>query len=138
MGRARTKLIGPDSLEAVKQRQKQTKEGRELERLTAVRMAMSGEHTLAQIAQATGRARSCIQTWLEKFEKGGIDELLHRKKAPGAAPALKGPVLDSLRVELKKGTFRTAGEVQNWLQKQHRITLQISAVYYWLKKLERG
>jgi len=138
MGRPRTKLVGPDSLQAVNQRQKQTRDPRELERLMAVRMGMSGEHTLDQIAEAVGRARSCIQTWFTKFEEGGIEGLLHRKKAPGAAPALNDPVIEALLLELAQGSFRTAGQIQSWLKKEHHIELKPSAVYYWLKKLERG
>ena len=46
-------------------------------------MAMTGQHTLAMIAEAVGRARSCIQTWLHAFETGGVDALLQRTPPPG-------------------------------------------------------
>ena len=121
-----------------RQRQKQSKDPREKERLTAVSMGMSGDHTLDQIASAVGRARSSIQTWFDKFREAGLDGLLERKKAPGAAPALDEVVLEALRVKLTQGRFRTAPEVQSWLSKEYEIRLELSAIYYWLKKLERG
>ena len=138
MGRPRTKLIGPDSLETVAKYQRATSAPRELERLVAVRMGMSGEHTLGQIAQAVGRARSCVQVWFQHFAQGGVEQLLKRGKAKGNPPRLCSNVLEALRTKLTEGTFRTAPQIRRWLQREHGIQLQTSGVYYWLKKLERG
>lgn len=138
MGRPRTKLIGPDSQDEVAKLQKVISSPRDLERLVAVRMGLSGEHTLDQIAQAVGRARSCVQVWFQRFSQGGLEHLLKRGKAKGSPPKLTSSVLEALRTKLTAGTFRTAPQIQQWLQREHGIQLQLSGVYYWLKKLERG
>lgn len=138
MGRPRTKLIGPDSIDEVAKRQKEISAPRDLERLVAVRMGLSGEHTLDQIAQAVGRARSCIQVWFHRFSQGGLEQLLKRGKAKGNPPRVTSSVIEALQTKLEEGAFRTAPQIQRWLQKEHGIQLQLSGVYYWLKKLERG
>lgn len=60
--------------------------------LLAVQLGLQGQHSLDQIAAATGRARSTIQTWFDTYRRGGVDALLHDARndntgGPGGGPA---------------------------------------------------
>jgi transposase len=133
MSRKRTCISSPEK-EAVRDLLKTTTCAKEKERLTAVSMGLSGNHTLAMISEAVGRARSVIQTWLGKFESGGIEGLLGRGKSPGRPTTVTPEIRESIVAELRKGTWRTAGQMQQWLEKEHKLTLSISSCYYWLGK----
>ena len=61
MSRKRTEILSPDR-EKVAELLRTTCDPRDKERLIAARMAMTGQHTLAMIAEAVGRARSCIRS----------------------------------------------------------------------------
>lgn len=71
---------------------------------------MTGQYTLAMIAEGVGRARSAVQVWLDKFEQGGVDALLERKSPPGRPPALNAEVRQQLTAKLSAGAWRTAGQ----------------------------
>ena len=97
-------------------------------------MAMTGQRTLAMIAEAVGRARSCIQTWLHAFETGGVDALLQRTPPPGRPPSLSPEVKAQLHGHLSAGTWRTAREMRRWLKDTHQIEITLKGCYYWLGK----
>lgn len=106
------------------------------ERLQVGLLAAQGVLSLEQMAQAVGRARSCVQRWLEALTKGGVAGLLARKKAPGAQPALDGEQQKQLRAELARGRHRTAKQLRAWVKQQWGIELEQGAMHYWLGKFE--
>jgi transposase len=97
-------------------------------------MAMSGKHTLAMMAQAVGRARSCIQNWLEKFEADGVAGRLDHKHPPGRATTLSPQVQQEIKEQLQAGAWRTGQEFRTWLEQTHQISLSLAGCYYWLGK----
>lgn len=133
MSRKRTEISSPDR-EEVELRLRSTTDPREKERLIVARMAMSGQHTLDMMAQAVGRARSCVQTWLDKFVAGGVEGLLKRKSPPGREPGLSPEVRREIGERLREGTWRTAREFRVWLERTHQVSLSLAACYYWLGK----
>ena len=133
MSRKRTEIATPLCGE-IDRMLKSTDDPRERERLLAVRMATTGRYTLAMIAESVGRARSAVQQWLDRFEQGGIEALLQRKKSPGRPPALPEPVQEQMREKLREGAWRTAGQFRQWLTQTHGITLSVGGSYYWLGK----
>lgn len=133
MSRKRTEIISHDC-EKVAQLLQSTSDPRDKERLIAARMAMTGQHTLAMIADAVGRARSCIQGWLKVFETGGVEALLRRTPPPGRPPSLSPEVKEQLHQHLSDGTWRTAREMRRWLKETHQIDLTLKGCYYWLGK----
>ena len=133
MSRKRTEIISPDK-DKVEALLRTVTYARDKERLIVARMAMSGQHTLAIMAQTVGRARSCIQTWLERFEKHGVDGLLQRLSAPGAEPSLNAAVQAELVEKLRTGAWRTGEEMRRWLRVSHGIDLGLGGCYYWMGK----
>ena len=76
MARKRTKLtLSPAESIALKHRIRSATDPRDKERLQVVLWASSGQHSLDQLAQLAGRARSTIQIWLDDFIAGGLAKL---------------------------------------------------------------
>jgi len=106
------------------------------QRLLAVHMAVSGNYTAVQIAKRVGISRRRFFDWMNKFKRGGVAGLLKVKHHGGGPPTkIRGIALKYLRAGLKSGRWRTAKEIQKWLQEKHSIRLKLSGVYYWLRKI---
>ena len=83
-----------------------------------------------------GRARSSIQQWIDRYEAGGLSRLLEQKKAPGQKSPLQEPALQAqIQEGLKKGMWRTAGQLAAWLEQTHGIRRAANSLYYWLGKV---
>ena len=136
MARKRTQLgISPAGLRELKARLRSTTDLREKERLQVVLWATQGRHTLADLGQLAGRARSTIQIWLDHFQAGGLARLLQRESPPGqSSPIGKPKVQRALRAGLKSGRWRTAGQVAAWLKAAHGIDRAAKSLYRWLGK----
>lgn len=133
MSRQRTRIVTDDPAR-LEELLATADDPRTRERLLAARMATTGEYTLGMIAKAVGRARSVIQTWLDKFQSEGPDALITRKKPGGRPPSLDAGVQTEVREKLREGTWRTAGQFRRWLEETHGITLSEAGSYYWLGK----
>jgi transposase len=74
--------------------------------------------------------RHTIQTWLKRYEAGGLQALLTIKKAPGKRPAVSAHVLTKLQERLAtvRG-FGSYGEVQQYLARTYKVTLAYSTVH---------
>lgn len=138
MGRSRTKLIVSDEVgRELKRRFKRTDDVYEKVRLQAVLLATKGQHTLAEIADLVGYARSGVQKFLQRFGEGNFEALLERKKAKGRESELQDPALqESLREGLRQGRWRTASQLAAWLKEEHQIQRVTGSMYYWLGKLQ--
>ena len=114
---------------------RQVKDVRQRERLEVVRLASSGQRSLAEIAGQVGRSRSTVQVWLGTYESRGLEGLLERGK-PGASqsPLQDEQLQQELRAQLAAGNFRTAGQAVRWLHQRHGIVRTVWSMYYWLKK----
>jgi transposase len=137
MSRRRTKLAMSEAEAAeLKERIRSATDPRDKERLQVVLWATRGQHTLADLAQLAGRARSTIQVWLDDFTEGGLPQLLQRDKPPGKSSAVAAPEVQAqLQAGLKAGRWRTARQVAAWLKEAHGIERATKSLYYWLGKV---
>lgn len=137
MGRKRTKLTLDDGVAVqLKQRLRAVADSRERERLQVVLWATSGQHTLEDLAQLAGRARSTVQVWLDQFAAGGVDRLLARATPPGKSSPVGAPEVQAeLRAGLQAGRWRTAAQVASWLWETHGIRRAVKSIYRWLGKV---
>lgn len=133
MGRKRTSISGID-VKQLDQQIRRSKDVRQRERLSALKMASSGQYTLQMIAEAVGRARSVIQQWLAKFDEGGIEAMLDRKKPNGRKTPLQKHMHEQIEKHLQQGSWRSANEMQRWLEDKHQIKMGLGGCYYWLGK----
>ena len=105
------------------------------ERLLAVKLGLEGQLDLEEIAAYLGRARSCIQGWLERFRRGGLDALLQPpKRGQGPASPLSPDLAQALGQKLAGGEFRRAADAQRWLLEEGGLCVKLTTVYKYLKK----
>jgi transposase-like protein len=78
---------------------------RQMERLQALSMCLEGKHTLQQISEAVGRARSRIIEWMRVAREEGIAGCLGRHQGRGRAPQVKGRALSELRQGQRRGRW---------------------------------
>lgn len=107
---------------------------REQERLTAVRMGMSGEFTLGQIAVACGRARSAVGEWMRVARTEGLEVLLGRHQGRGREGALSPKALKELRKGLVRGRWARLRDIRAWLAERHGVRMGIGGVAYHVGK----
>ena len=69
--------------EEVNEAFKTSEDVRDRERLQTVRMGMSGQYRIEEIATALGRSATVVLRWANAYRRGGITGLLKRKKPPG-------------------------------------------------------
>ena len=137
MGR-KFKLGKPEIEEELKKKEKEAKRARDIQRLMAVRMAMSGEFTLEQIGKAVGRARSRIAEWMKVVRESGLEAMLAKHQGRGKKPRISTKAHKELRTGLRRGRWKTIKEAGQWLEQRHRIKMGIGGVRYWVKKSVGG
>jgi transposase len=136
MGRKRTQLwlTAADRMELA-QRLPTMTDARLKERLRFALLAAEGRHTLEELAERLGRARSTLQLWLDKFNAGGLAELLQRESPPGLLSPLGGAgVQAELAAGLQAGRWASAQQIAHWLHEAHGIQRARKSIYYWLKR----
>jgi transposase len=135
MARPRSNLDPRGQAAQVLQRLKREPAGWRRERLLAVKLGLEGRLTLEEIADQLGRARSCVQRWLERFRADGLEGLLHRPEGgKGPASALSPDLAQALGQKLAAGEFRRAADAQRWLLKEGGLSVKLGTVYKYLKK----
>ena len=100
-------------------------------RLQALYLLASGQaSSRLMLAKLLAVHRHTIQTWLKRYETGGLQGLLTIKTAPGKRPAAPPHVLTKLQEHLAtvRG-FGSYGEVQRYLARTHKIALAYSTVH---------
>ena len=135
MARPRGNLDPHGQAAQVLQRLKREPAGWRRERLLAVKLGLEGQLTLEEIAAHLGRARSCVQRWLERFRADGLKGLLHRPEGgKGPASQLSPELAQALGQKLAAGEFRRAADAQRWLREEGGLQVKLATVYKYLKK----
>ena len=100
-------------------------------RLQALYLLASGQATSRLVlAKLLAVHRHTIQTWLKRYEAGGLGALLTIRKAPGKPPAVSPRVLSKLEEQLSDvHGFGSYGEVQQYLARTHKVTLAYRTIH---------
>ena len=87
--------------------------------------------SISAIAQAIGKDRSTVQTWLSKYREGGIRAMLAVKKSPGGVRVIPLWAEKALSKRLRDQNhgFGSYGEIQQWLAETLGIDAKYHAVY---------
>jgi putative transposase len=81
------------------------------------------------------QARSCIQGWLDRFRRGGLEALLQPpRRGQGPASQLSPDLAQALGQKLAAGAFRRAADAQHWLLEAGGLQVKLVTVYKYLKK----
>ena len=124
----------PELASALEELEVRASRPREVQRLTAVRMAMSGEFTLAQIAAASGRSRSAVGEWMRVAREQGLAALLGLHQGRGRESALPPKALKELRKGLARGRWARRRDIQAWLEQRHGVVMGTGGVGYHVGK----
>ena len=87
--------------------------------------------SISAIAKAVGKHRNTLQTWLSRYQEGGVAGMLAVKPSPGGARKIPQWAEAALakRLEDPNHGFKSYGEVQQWLAETLEIEAQYHAVY---------
>jgi transposase len=130
----RFRLGKPELAGELEKLSRQAKLPREVERLTAVRMAMSGDFTLGQIAQACGRSRSAVGQWMRVAREQGLAALMGLHQGRGRSSAIRGKVKNEMLKGLARGRWKRLGDIARWLRERHGVEMGIGGVGYHVGK----
>jgi len=104
------------------------------DRLLALKLALSGKENQA-VADLLGYSQATVQTWINKFRKGGVEELLQKGKGIGPPSQLTPEMEAAMTAELEKGVWRTAKDAWKWLSENYDVSnLKQSVIYKYLGK----
>jgi transposase len=130
----RFRLGKPELAGELEKLSRQAKLPREVERLRAVRMAMSGDFTLGQIAQACGRSRSAVGQWMRVAREQGLAALMGLHQGRGRSSAIRGKVKNEMLKGLARGRWKRLGDIARWLRERHGVEMGIGGVGYHVGK----
>jgi len=101
------------------------------EKLQMLWWLKSGQVTQQQeIGKRLGRDTSTVTRWLQKYRRGGLEELLQIRKAPGNERKIKGEVLADLQQQLQNPAgFSSYGAIVEWLEQKHGLVVEYGTVY---------
>jgi len=128
MAKTRRKLDTFQQAAAVERRLKEESPGWRRERLMAVQLGIVGELSLQEIASAVGHSRSTIQDWFDLFREGGMERLLEDQRVNNHGPKgfLCAEAKEHFEGEVAKGRFRTAPQMQRWVEKELGIKAAVT------------
>lgn len=106
------------------------------QRCRAVKRAISGRFTAAQIAEDVGSSRRTFFYWMKKLKHGGPQTLLeNRNHRGGAKPKLSAKITRGILTGIESHQMRKARDIQRWIRNKHKVKLGLNGVYYYLGKL---
>ncbi len=87
--------------------------------------------SISTIAQAVGKHRNTVQTWLSMYREGGVAAMLEVKKSSGRVRVIPRWAEEALAKRLQDPNhgFQSYGAVQQWLAQTLGIEAQYHAVY---------
>ena len=123
---------GPELLK----RLKKEKAGWKRERLLAIKRVLEEVPTLA-VSEELGRSENTVQSWINKFRTGGIENLLTKKKGKGPKSLLTPEMERAMTEQLELGKWRTGRDAWVWLSENYDVSdLKESVIYKYLGKCE--
>ncbi|MBW4490871.1 MAG: helix-turn-helix domain-containing protein [Trichocoleus desertorum ATA4-8-CV12] len=87
--------------------------------------------SIGTIAQAVGKHRNTLQTWLSMYRDGGLEAMLEVKKSPGRVRVIPQWAEEALAKRLQEPNhgFQSYGAVQRWLAQTLGVEAQYHVVY---------
>jgi len=128
------KLAIAESEADLKKRLQHAREAIHKEKLQMLWWVKSGQIQQQQeIGQRLGRDTSTITRWLQKYRRGGLQELLKINQAPGAKRILTDAVLADLQRQLNTPAgFSSYGAIVEWIKEKHGLVVEYAVVYDWV------
>lgn len=120
----------------LKQIQNQQKTITGFRKIQALYLLKTGQvETVSNLSDYLGVHRVTIQRWLKTYREEGLSKLLVVKPRSGRPRKINSSAIALLKERLKnkrKG-FRSYGEIQSWLEKNHQIKVNYHTLYHWVR-----
>lgn len=122
--------IIPESSKRLQKQLRAEPDAKKRQRRQALYLLASEQATSRVVlAQRLAVHRHTIRAWLTLYEADGLRALLTIQQAPGEGSTLPPPTLTKLRERLDDPRgFASYGEIQQYLEYEHRVHLSYSAV----------
>jgi len=101
-------------------------------RILAMLMLKTGQQSTKEgVADALGVHRHTVARWLEKYRKGGIEELVTIRTRPNRKRVVPNTVMRRLEAELRENPeqFSSFRDVQAWIRAQFEMDVKYKTVY---------
>jgi transposase len=103
------------------------------DRLEMVRLSDAG-WSVPRIARHLGQHEQTVRTWIKAFRAGEFDALPNKPRG-GKKSALSAPMLESVRVEVARGTRTwTAAQLADWVAEHHGVRLSADRLRIHLRR----
>lgn len=124
-------------IEELYRRYRAEPEARMARRLQGIWLAARGR-TCPEIVEMTGVARRTVQTWVAKYNRGGLEALLDRPRS-GAPTKLPASVEQEVRRRIEAGptdadgvSVFTAAVIRDMIQREYGVLYSLTGLYDWL------
>ena len=127
-----TSIDVKESLGDLAERLRQAKLPTDKERLQVLYwLKQENAPSISAIAQAVGKHRNTLQTWLSLDRNGGVAARLEIKKSPGGVRVIPQWAETALakRLQEPEHGFKSYGQVQQWLVEKLGVEAEYHAVY---------
>lgn len=127
-----TSIDVKESLDDLAERLRQAKLPTNKERLQVLYwLKQENAPSISAIAQAVGKHRNTLQTWLSLYRNGGVAAMLEIKKSPGGVRVIPQWAETALakRLQEPEHGFKSYGQVQQWLAEKLGVEAEYHAVY---------
>lgn len=127
------------TVEELYERYRMETEARMARRVQGIWLARRGR-TCREIMEITGAARRTVQTWVAKYNAGGLDALLDRPRS-GAPTKLPAAVEQELRRRIEAGPTEddavsvfTAPAIRDLIEREYGVVYSLTGLYDWLHR----
>jgi transposase len=127
-----------EQAEELKRRYRVEQNRHRRDRLQVLWLVRAGK-SLREASAVVGVPYSTAKRWLAWYRAGGLAAVLQRTPGhagPGRTPYLNAERAAELRQHADQGAFRTAREIQHWMQQQWQIRYTRKGVYTLLRRMK--
>jgi len=120
-----------ESVSELKHLLKTEKKVRRKERIQMLYLFKTGQaKTRISAAQSLSVHRTTISCWLDAYERGGLDCMLHIGTKPNHKLSIPVHILHSLKRKLRRRKgFKSYKSIQRWLQKRYGLFIPYSTLH---------
>lgn len=123
-------VIAEDA-EILKQRLQHERDGRKKSRLQMLYLLASAQaQTRRDVAQLLGVHRNTIGHWLQRYEGGGLEALLHLYRPAGKPLSMPPDVLAAIEQALRQPAgFSSYDALRQWVQQTYHLQVNYHTLY---------
>ncbi|MCD6506979.1 helix-turn-helix domain-containing protein [Candidatus Poribacteria bacterium] len=105
-------------------------------RVSLLRLLKSGQaRSIQKSSQILGYSSKQLYRWWDRYQQGGIEELLHLRKPPGRRSMMTDQAWDGLMHQMRSGKISTLKDARRYLSEEWGIQYKsLNGIWVLLKK----